>query len=63
MRRLLPVSNGEAGECGNPGAECRRTTNKELIWFNSGHGLSEADKSQFVDVMVNHVLKQTWPGR
>jgi pimeloyl-ACP methyl ester carboxylesterase len=36
---------------------------KELIWFNSGHGLSGADTSQFVDVMVNHVLKQTWPGR
>jgi pimeloyl-ACP methyl ester carboxylesterase len=36
---------------------------KELIWFNSGHGLSNADRNQFVDVMVNHVLKQTWPGR
>jgi pimeloyl-ACP methyl ester carboxylesterase len=36
---------------------------KELIWFNSGHGLSGEDTSQFVDVMVNHVLKQTWPGR
>jgi pimeloyl-ACP methyl ester carboxylesterase len=35
---------------------------KELIWFNSGHGLG-ADQNQFVDVMVNHVLKQTWPGR
>jgi pimeloyl-ACP methyl ester carboxylesterase len=37
---------------------------KELIWFNSGHNLlSEADRNQFVDVMVNHVLKQTWPGQ
>ena len=35
---------------------------KELIWFNSGHGLS-GDRNQLVDVMVNHVLKQTWPGR
>jgi pimeloyl-ACP methyl ester carboxylesterase len=35
---------------------------KELIWLNSGHGLS-GDQNQFVDVMVNHVLKQTWPGQ
>ena len=35
---------------------------KELIWFNSGHILS-GDQNQLVDVMVNHVLKQTWPGR
>lgn len=32
---------------------------KELIWFKSGHSLTDADTSQFVDVMVNHVLKQT----
>ena len=36
---------------------------KELIWSNSGHGISGTDPHQFVDVMVNHVLKQTWPGR
>jgi len=37
---------------------------KELIWFTSGHSMSsEADMDQFVDVMVNHVLAQTWPGR
>jgi pimeloyl-ACP methyl ester carboxylesterase len=33
---------------------------KELIWFTSGHSMSsQADMDQFVDVMVNHVLKQT----
>jgi pimeloyl-ACP methyl ester carboxylesterase len=36
---------------------------KELIWSNSGHGISGADPNQVVDGMVNHVLKQTWPGR
>lgn len=36
---------------------------KELIWSNSGHGISGADPNQVVDVMVNHLLKQTWPGR
>lgn len=36
---------------------------KELIWLQSGHGnMTEADFQQFVNVMVNHVLKQTWPG-
>ncbi len=33
---------------------------KELIWLQSGHGnMSEADFNQFVDVMVNHVLKNS----
>ncbi len=36
---------------------------KELIWFKSGHSMTDADASQFADVMVNQVLKQTWPGR
>lgn len=36
---------------------------KELIWSSSGHGIAGADPKQVVDVMVNHVLKQTWPGR
>lgn len=34
---------------------------KELIWFASGHSMTDADTGQFVDVMVNHVLKQTQP--
>jgi pimeloyl-ACP methyl ester carboxylesterase len=33
---------------------------KELIWSNAGHGISGADPSQVIDVMVNHVLKQTY---
>ncbi len=34
-----------------------RAPHKELIWFeHSGHGTSEADAQQFIDVMVNHVL-------
>jgi pimeloyl-ACP methyl ester carboxylesterase len=32
---------------------------KELIWFKSGHSMTNADTAQFVDVMVNHVLQQT----
>ena len=34
---------------------------KELIWSTSGH--SSMDENQFMDVMLNHKLKQTWPGR
>jgi pimeloyl-ACP methyl ester carboxylesterase len=34
---------------------------KELIWFTSGHSMTDADVNQLADVMVNHVLKQTWP--
>jgi pimeloyl-ACP methyl ester carboxylesterase len=33
---------------------------KELIWFGSGHStLNDANLNQFMDVMLNHVLKQT----
>ncbi len=33
---------------------------KELIWLQSGHGkMSEADFNQFMDVMVNHMLKDS----
>lgn len=38
-----------------------RAPQKELIWFKSGHSMTDADTAQFVDVMVNHVLKQTQP--
>jgi pimeloyl-ACP methyl ester carboxylesterase len=34
---------------------------KELIWLEAGHGLSGENLGQFVDVMVNKVLKQTYP--
>ncbi len=40
-----------------------QSPHKELIWSNSGHGISGADPNQLMDVLVNHVLKQTWPGR
>lgn len=33
---------------------------KELIWFNSGHSMGNADSNQFMDVMLNHVLAQTY---
>ena len=33
---------------------------KELIWSNSGHGINGADATHLVDVMVNHVLLQTY---
>jgi len=33
---------------------------KELIWLEAGHGLGGANAGQFVDVMVNKLLKQTY---
>lgn len=36
---------------------------KELIWFDAGHGISTAGTDKVVDAFVNHVLKQTIPGR
>jgi pimeloyl-ACP methyl ester carboxylesterase len=34
---------------------------KELIWLNGGHGLDGSNLGQFVDVMVNKVLVETFP--
>jgi surfactin synthase thioesterase subunit len=34
---------------------------KELIWLNGGHGLGPENLDQFVDVMVNKVLANTYP--
>jgi pimeloyl-ACP methyl ester carboxylesterase len=34
---------------------------KELIWLDGGHGLGEENLGQFVDVMVNKVLAETYP--
>ncbi len=37
---------------------------KELIWFEkSGHTPMAYEPNKVVDVLVNHVLPQTWPGR
>jgi hypothetical protein len=36
---------------------------KELIWLEGGHGLGDENMGQFVDVMVNKVLAQTYPNR
>jgi len=36
---------------------------KELIWLNGGHGLDGNNLSQFVDVMVNKVLAETYPNK
>jgi pimeloyl-ACP methyl ester carboxylesterase len=37
---------------------------KELIWFEqSGHTPMAYEPNKVVDVIVNHVLPQTWPGR
>jgi len=33
---------------------------KELIWLNGGHGLDGGNLGQFVDVMVNKVLAETY---
>jgi len=34
---------------------------KELIWLQGGHGLDGGNVNQFVDVMVNMVLVETYP--
>jgi pimeloyl-ACP methyl ester carboxylesterase len=36
---------------------------KELIWFESGHGLGGANMPQFIDVMRNKVLGGTQPAK
>jgi pimeloyl-ACP methyl ester carboxylesterase len=36
---------------------------KELIWLNGGHGLDGDNLGQFVDVMVNKVLAETYPNK
>lgn len=36
---------------------------KELIWLDSGHGLDDSNLGQFVDVMVNRVLAETYPAQ
>jgi pimeloyl-ACP methyl ester carboxylesterase len=38
-----------------------RAPHKELIWLEGGHGLNADNLGQFVDVMVNKVLEQTYP--
>ena len=34
---------------------------KDLIWLEGGHGLGDENLAQFVDVMVNKVLVETYP--
>lgn len=34
---------------------------KELIWLDGGHGLGDENLDQFVDVMVNKILAETYP--
>jgi hypothetical protein len=34
---------------------------KELIWLDGGHGLGGDNLHQFVDVMLNKVLAETYP--
>lgn len=34
---------------------------KELIWLKGGHGLGDDNLGQFIDVMVNKVLPETYP--
>jgi hypothetical protein len=34
---------------------------KELIWLDGGHGLGGDNLHQFVDVMLNRVLVETYP--
>jgi pimeloyl-ACP methyl ester carboxylesterase len=36
-----------------------QSPHKELIWFKSGHSMTDSDTGQFIDVMVNDVLAQT----
>jgi hypothetical protein len=34
---------------------------KELIWLEGGHGLGGDNAQQFVDVLINKVLVETYP--
>jgi len=34
---------------------------KDLIWLNGGHGLGGDNLRQFLDVMVNKILVETYP--
>ncbi len=34
---------------------------KDLIWLEGGHGLGDENIGQFVDVMTNKVLAETYP--
>ena len=34
---------------------------KHLIWLDGGHGLDDRNRAQFVDVMRNQVLPETYP--
>ena len=43
--------------------EWLQAPHKELIYLEGGHGLGDANLDQFADVMVNHMLAQTWPVR
>ncbi len=36
---------------------------KELIWLEGGHGLGDENLDQFVDIMVNRVLAETYSGQ
>ena len=36
---------------------------KELIWLEGGHGLNGENLHQFVDVLINKVLVETYPAR
>lgn len=36
---------------------------KQLIWLEGGHGLDGGNVHQFVDVMINQVLVETYPAR
>jgi hypothetical protein len=36
---------------------------KQLTWLEGGHGLGGDDLHQFVDVMINQVLAETYPAR
>jgi hypothetical protein len=33
------------------------------MWLTSGHSMTDAYTSQFVDVMAHQVLVRAWPGR
>lgn len=38
-----------------------KAPHKELIWLEGGHGLNGDNAHQFVDVMMNKVLAETYP--
>ena len=59
--RLKPVRVGITASLVERYYNVLEAPHKELIWLDGGHGLDGSNIGQFVDVMVNKVLPETYP--